>query len=62
VFVSQITVLGDCNQDDVVDFLDINPFIGLLAANTYLQQADCNQDGVLNFLDIAPFIAILSSQ
>ena len=62
LFVSQISapILGDCNQDGEVNFLDINPFIELLASNTYLEQADCNQDGVLNFLDIAPFIAILS--
>ena len=63
MFVSQIPVpfvLGDCNQDGVTDFLDINPFISLLSSNTYLEQADCNQDGVLNFLDIALFIAILS--
>ena len=63
VFVSQITVpfiLGDCNQDGVVNFLDINPFIGILASFTFLEQADCNQDGVVTFLDIAPFIAILA--
>ena len=54
------TLLGDTNLDGVVDFLDINPFIELLASNTYLAQADCNEDGVLNFLDIAPFITILA--
>ena len=57
---SHTIILGDANLDGEVNFLDINPFIGLLASNTYLQQADCNQDGVLNFLDIAPFITILS--
>ena len=63
VFVSQITpafLLGDCNLNGVVDFLDINPFIEILAADTFLDQADCNQDGVVNFLDVAPFINILS--
>ena len=63
VFVSQVTasvLLGDANQDGVVNFLDINPFIQLLASNTYLEQADCNEDGILSFLDIAPFIAILA--
>ena len=62
LFVSQITapILGDCNQDGVVDFLDINPFISILSDNTFLEQADCNQDGVVNFLDIAPFIDILT--
>ena len=58
VFVSQI--LGDVNQDSVVDFLDISPFIAILTAGDFLGQADTNQDGDVNFLDIAPFIALLS--
>ena len=61
VYVSQISpLLGDANLDGVVDFLDISPFIGLLASNTYLKEADCDEDGLLNFLDIAPFIDILA--
>ena len=60
LFVSGPPILGDCNQDGVVNFLDINPFIALLASNTFLEQADCNQDDAVNFLDIAPFIAILA--
>ena len=63
VFVSQITenvILGDCNQDGEVTFLDIAPFIQILAAGTFLEQADCNEDGVVTFLDIAPFIQILA--
>ena len=53
-------LLGDVNQDGVVDFLDLNPFIGILSTASFLQEADCNQDGVVDFLDIAPFIAIQS--
>ena len=60
LFVSNTTILGDCNQDGVVNFFDINPFIGFLAGNTFFEQADCNQDNVVNFFDIAPFIAILA--
>ena len=63
VFVSQVTasvLLGDANLDGEVTFLDINPFIQLLASSTFLAQADCNEDGILSFLDIAPFIAILA--
>ena len=60
VFVSQIIILGDCNLDGVVDFLDINPFISILSSDSFLDQADCNRDGVVNFLDIAPFIGILA--
>ena len=58
--VAPTIILGDVNQDGEVNSLDINPFISILAAANFLEQADCNQDGVVNFLDIAPFIAILS--
>jgi hypothetical protein len=62
LFASQIkaALLGDCNQDCLVDMLDITPFIGILSTNSFLTEADCNQDGVVNFLDISPFAAILS--
>ena len=53
-------LLGDCNLDGEVNFLDIAPFISILSMDTFLAQADCNIDGEVNFLDIAPFIAILS--
>ena len=55
-------LLGDVNQDGAVDFLDISPFIGVLAASGSQAEADVNQDGVVNFLDISPFIVLLSSQ
>ena len=53
-------ILGDCNLDGFVNFLDIAPFIELLTSGVFLDQADCDQNGFVNFLDIAPFIAILS--
>ena len=53
-------VLGDCNIDGVVDFLDISPFISVLAAGDYLEQADINQDDTVDFLDISPFINLLN--
>ena len=53
-------VLGDCNLDGSVNFLDISPFITLLTTASYLEEADINQDGAVNFLDIGLFISILS--
>ena len=53
-------LLGDCNLDGEVNFLDISPFIVLLSGGTFLEQADCNQDGEVNFMDISAFINILS--
>ena len=55
-------LLGDVNQDEVVNFLDISPFITALAATGgVVAEADVNEDGMVNFLDISPFIGILTS-
>jgi len=53
---------GDVNQDGIVNFQDISPFISLLAASGYLEEADINGDGVVDFLDISPFIDELAAQ
>jgi len=55
------TLLGDVNQDGIVNFLDIAPFIAVLSGGGFQAEADTNQDGVVNFLDIAPFIGILTA-
>ena len=60
LFVSEATILGDCNQDGAVNFLDITPFVGILSSGSFLEEADVNQDGIVNFLDITPFIGILA--
>ena len=54
-------LLGDVNQDGMVDFDDISPFIQLLANGLNQVEADTNQDGVVDFDDIAPFIVLLAS-
>ncbi len=53
-------LLGDCDQNGIVNFQDINSFISILASQSFLDQADCNQDGEVDFFDIQPFIRILS--
>jgi len=52
-------VLGDVDQNGVVDFADIPPFIELLVSREFQAEADTNEDGVVDFSDIPPFIAIL---
>jgi len=54
-------LLGDCNLDDEVNFLDISPFISVLSAGGYLEQADIDENGFVTFLDITPFINLLSN-
>jgi hypothetical protein len=59
--VAPVTLLGDCNLDGEVTFLDITPFINILSgATASIPEADCNEDGEVTFLDITPFISILS--
>ena len=53
-------LLGDVNQDGVVNLLDVGPFIDLLNSNGFQLEADINEDGVVNLLDIAPFVMLLS--
>lgn len=62
VIAANTVLLGDVNQDESVNFLDISPFILILSNGGYLEEADTNQDSEVNFLDISPFIVLLSSQ
>ena len=59
--VEGVFLLGDANQNDVVDFSDIAPFINLAFRRiTFSNKADIDRNGVVDFSDIAPFINILA--
>jgi len=58
----QIPIIGDVNLDGEVNFEDIPPFICVLVACPFVDEADVNHDDVVNFGDIPPFIAILMAQ
>ena len=51
--------LGDINEDGVVDFNDIEPFVDVVFGGGFLCQADINGDGVVDFNDIEPFVELL---
>ena len=53
-------LLGDCDCNGEVNFLDITPFIGFLSSTEFKAEADIDMNGEINFSDIAPFIEILS--
>ena len=55
-------ILGDVNQDGVVDFAEFPDFVGLLQTGEFLEEADTNRDTLVNFLDIVPFVNLLQSQ
>ena len=54
--------LGDVNQDGVVNFSDIPPFIQVLQAGDFQIEADVDQNGEVNFSDIPSFIDVLIGQ
>lgn len=53
--------LGDVNQDGVINLLDVQPFVDLLATGDFLPEADVNGDGDVNLLDVAGFVDLLAS-
>ena len=53
-------VLGDVNQDSLVNLLDVQPFVALLSNSEFQIEADTNQDGEVNLLDVASFVDLLA--
>ncbi len=60
VTVRTEVLLGDVNRDNVVNLLDVDPFIDRLTTGTFQAEADTNQDGLVNLLDVEPFVTLLS--
>jgi hypothetical protein len=63
IFVSYAVanlVVGDVNQDSLINLLDIEPFVELLSSGFFQAEADINQDGLVNLLDIEGFVSLLS--
>ena len=54
------TIVGDVNGDQLVNFLDIAPFIAILSGGDTQDEADIDRNGTVNFLDISPFIMLLT--
>ena len=52
-------LLGDANQDGVINLLDVAPFVNTLLADEFTAEADVNGDGVVNLLDVNRFVQIL---
>lgn len=55
-----MVLVGDVNQDGLVNLLDVAPFVDRISTGTYQPEADINQDGLVNLLDVEPFVALLS--
>ena len=53
------TLLGDINQDGIINVLDIVLIVNLIFINQYDESADLNMDGILNVLDIVQLSNII---
>ena len=53
-------LLGDVNQDGLINLLDIEPFVTLVTLGQFQAEADTNGDGVVNLLDVEPFVDLLT--
>ena len=51
--------LGDVNQDNNIDILDVVQSINLILANNYNQLADMDNNQVINILDIVQLIGLI---
>ena len=58
-FFDQEFLLGDANQDGIVDFNDIPAFVDRLLNGPFLLEADINGDGFIDFNDIPHFVNLL---
>ena len=53
-------LLGDVNQNGLVELLDVAPFVELVINSEYQIEADMNQDGLVTLLDVALFVEALA--
>lgn len=55
-------ILGDINEDGIIDILDIIMGVNFIIFNEYEDLADLNDDGFVNVLDIIQIINIILGQ
>ena len=53
-------LLGDINQDGIVDLLDVAPFVDVLTSGVYEIRADINCDSTVDLLDVSLFVDLLT--
>ena len=52
-------MLGDINEDGILNILDIVTIIQLVLVDDFNPNADMNEDGILNILDIVTLIQVV---
>ena len=55
----ELFILGDVNQDNIVDLLDIGPFVDLINDQGFQIEADIDENGIVDLSDVQPFVDIV---
>ena len=53
------SILGDINNDDIVNVLDVVLLVNIILYGGDLSNADVNQDGIVNILDVVTLVNII---
>ena len=56
---TDFTVIGDINEDGIVNVLDIVQVVNLVLVSEYEENGDLNGDGIVNVLDIVQLVNII---
>lgn len=59
IFKQIFSLLGDINEDEVLNVQDIILIVNFVLTNFYNDNADLNSDGTINVLDIIDLINII---
>ncbi len=54
-------LIGDINNDGIINILDIIQMVNLILVNEYSNSADINDDGIVNILDVVQIVTIILS-
>ena len=57
--IPNYSILGDINNDDIVNVLDAVILVNLILYGGDTSNADINQDGIVNILDVVTLINII---
>ncbi len=56
---SIIELLGDINEDGIINILDVVQIVNFVLNNNFQENADLNQDGEINVIDIVQLVNII---
>jgi len=56
---TDFTIIGDINEDGIINVLDIVQVVSLVLTNEYQENGDLNGDGIVNVLDIVQLVNMI---